>query len=148
MFSDTYGILYDRHAAIFNDMFRNLEVYYANGKLDIAVAMKDFFATLYRKMFEELNSQYAFDDRYLNCTVEHMEEMMPFGEMPNKLTLQIRKSFVAVRIFVQGLNYGSEILRTIAEVTMMTTMSGTPSLSCDSLSNASFLLLGPTDECV
>ena len=67
-------------------------------------------------MFEELNSQYAFDATYLNCTVEHMEEMMPFGELPQKLILQIKRSFVAIRTFVQALNYGNEVLKTIMEV--------------------------------
>ena len=116
MFSDTYGILYDRHSSIFNDMFRDLELYYTTGSVDLTVAMKQFFSLLYKKMFEELNSQYAFDGAYLNCTVEHMEEMMPFGELPRKLILQIKRSFIAVRTFVQALNYGNEVLRTIMEV--------------------------------
>lgn len=97
-------------------MFRNLEVYYTTGAVDLSVAMKQFFSLLYKKMFEELNSQYSFDVAYLNCTVEHMEEMMPFGELPQKLILQIKRSFIAIRTFVQALNYGNEVLKTIVEV--------------------------------
>ncbi|KAI2799324.1 Glypican-4 [Blomia tropicalis] len=96
MFSDTYGILYDRHSSIFNDMFRDLELYYTTGSIDLTIAMKHFFSLLYKKMFEELNSQYAFDATYLNCT--------------------IKRSFVAIRTFVQALNYGNEVLKTIMEV--------------------------------
>lgn len=116
MFSDTYGILYDRHSFIFNDMFYNLEKYYNDGSIDLDQSMREFFSILYKKMFEELNAQYAFDAVYLNCTVAHMEEMMPFGELPQKLILQVRRSFVAIRTFVQALKYGSDILKTIMEV--------------------------------
>lgn len=97
-------------------MFRHLEQYYNDGSIDLAVKMKEFFNILYKKMFEELNAQYAFDAAYLNCTVEHMEEMMPFGELPQKLILQVRRSFVAIRTFVQALKYGSDILKTVIEV--------------------------------
>ncbi|KAH7642510.1 glypican-like protein [Dermatophagoides farinae] len=121
MFSDTYGILYDRHSFIFNNMFHNLEQYYNDGQLDLTMAMKEFFNLLYKKMFEELNAQYAFDANYLNCTVEHMEEMMPFGELPQKLIVQVRRSFVAIRTFVQALRYGSDILKTIIELPTSTT---------------------------
>ncbi|KPM10777.1 glypican-like protein [Sarcoptes scabiei] len=116
MFSDTYGILYDRHSFIFNDMFHNLEKYYNDGSIDLDQSMREFFSILYKKMFEELNAQYAFDAVYLNCTVAHMEEMMPFGELPQKLILQVRRSFVAIRTFVQALKYGSDILKTIMEL--------------------------------
>ena len=116
MFSDTYGILYDRHSSIFNDMFRDLELYYNTGSIDITQAMRRFFSLLYKKMFEELNAQYAFDASYLNCTVEHMEEMMPFGELPQKLIHQIKRSFIAIRTFVQALSYGDDILKTITQV--------------------------------
>ena len=116
MFTETYGILYDKHSAIFNDMFRELERYYSTGSVDLAISMKNFFSLLYRKMFEELNSQYAFDSVYLNCTVEHMEEMMPFGELPQKLIHQIKRSFIGIRTFVHALHLGNEVLKTIMEV--------------------------------
>nr|XP_027202392.1 glypican-4-like isoform X2 [Dermatophagoides pteronyssinus] len=142
MFSDTYGILYDRHSFIFNQMFRNLEHYYNDGQLDLTIAMKEFFNLLYKKMFEELNAQYSFDSNYLNCTVEHMEEMMPFGELPQKLIVQVRRSFVAVRTFVQALRYGSDILKTIMELSISSTCENRlQSLSycyrCDSNSHSS-----------
>lgn len=118
MFSETYGILYDRHSSIFSDMFHDLELYYSNGSIDLRQEMKRFFSILYKKMFEELNAQFTFDANYLNCTVQHMEEMMPFGEEPEKLIVQIKRSFVAIRTFVHSLRYGSEILRRILEVSI------------------------------
>lgn len=97
-------------------MFRDLEKYYSTGSVDLTASLKQFFSLLYKKMFQELNSQYDFDAAYLECTVENMEEMMPFGEMPQKLILQIKRSFIAIRTFVQALNYGSQVLKTIMDV--------------------------------
>lgn len=116
MFTNTYGYLYDKHAAIFNDMFRDLNYYYSTGSVDLSVSLKQFFSLLYKKMFVELNSSYAMDGSYLECTLEHMEEMMPFGEMPQKLIQQIKRSFIAIRTFVQALNYGNEVLKNIMDV--------------------------------
>ncbi len=116
MFTNTYGYLYDKHAAIFNDMFRDLNYYYSTGSVDLAISLKQFFNLLYKKMFVELNNSYAMNATYLECTLEHMEEMMPFGEMPQKLIQQIKRSFVAIRTFVQALNFGNEVLKNIMEV--------------------------------
>lgn len=116
MFCDTYGVLYDRHSKLFGEMFQDLEEYYSHGKGDIADKLNRFFSILYKKMFEELNAQYQFSEEYLNCTVAHMEEMMPFGELPQKLIMQIKRSFVAIRTFVHGLKYGEDILKTLMEV--------------------------------
>ncbi|KAH9388535.1 Glypican-4 [Tyrophagus putrescentiae] len=115
MFTNTYGYLYDKHAAIFNDMFRDLNYYYSTGSVDLAISLKQFFNLLYKKMFVELNNSYAMNATYLECTLEHMEEMMPFGEMPQKLIQQIKRSFVAIRTFVQALNFGNEVLKNIME---------------------------------
>ena len=37
---------------------------------------------------ELLNSQYAFDDPYLQCVMEHMDELKSFGDVTNKLVVQ------------------------------------------------------------
>lgn len=116
MFTNTYGYLYDKHAAIFNDMFRDLNYYYSTGSVDLSVSLKQFFSLLYKKMFVELNNSYAMDASYLECTLDNMEEMMPFGEMPQKLIQQIKRSFIAIRTFVQALNYGNEVLKNVMEV--------------------------------
>lgn len=67
MFLQTYGLLYERNAYIFTDMFADLERYYMTGGVDLTEALDAFFQRLYRKMFQVLNTQYSFDETYLHC---------------------------------------------------------------------------------
>ena len=116
MFLQTYGLLYERHSSIFTDMFMDLERYYDTGAVDLTEAMDTFFHRLYQKMFQVLNSQYNFDEKYLNCISEKMEELKPFGDQPKKITLEVKRSFIATRTFVQALSNGRDIIRNIMEV--------------------------------
>lgn len=45
-----------------------------------------------------------------------MEELQPFGDVPQKLTTQIKRSFVALRTFVQGLATGRDVVRNVLKV--------------------------------
>ncbi|XP_011866007.1 PREDICTED: glypican-6 [Vollenhovia emeryi] len=111
MFKKTYGILYEQNAYVFTDFFKELENYYAKGTVDLNDAMDNFFNTLYQKMFTVLNSQYNFDNKYLDCVGEHMKEMRPFGDVPQKLGVQIKRSFVATRAFSQALTVAANVLK-------------------------------------
>ena len=116
MFLQTYGLLYERHSSIFTDMFKDLEDYYSSGSVDLSDAMDMFFHRLYQKMFQVLNSQYKFDDKYLSCVSKHMDELKPFGDVPKKLSQEIKRSFIATRTFVQALNNGKDVIKNILEV--------------------------------
>ncbi|RLU21102.1 hypothetical protein DMN91_005475 [Ooceraea biroi] len=113
MFKKTYGILYEQNAYVFTDFFKELENYYAKGTVDLDEAMDNFFNTLYQKMFTVLNSQYNFDNKYLECVGEHMKEMRPFGDVPQKLGVQIKRSFVATRAFSQALTVATGVLKSM-----------------------------------
>lgn len=116
MFLRTYGMLYDRNSFIFKDMFDDLEKYYLTGGVDLTAALDHFFDRLYRKMFQVLNSQYTFSESYLNCVSQNMEAMKPFGDVPKKLTVEVKRSFVATRTFVQALAIGRDVVKNIQEV--------------------------------
>ncbi|CAG2163804.1 unnamed protein product [Oppiella nova] len=116
MFLQTYGLLYERHSSIFTDMFKDLEDYYSSGSVDLSDAMDMFFHRLYQKMFQVLNSQYKFDDKYLSCVSKHMDELKPFGDVPKKLSQEIKRSFIATRTFVQALNNGKDVIKNILEI--------------------------------
>lgn len=62
-------------------------------------------------MFQVLNSQYQFNDLYLKCIGTYMDDMKPFGDIPDKLTAEIKKSFIAIRAFVQALKIGNEVTK-------------------------------------
>lgn len=71
---------------------------------------------LYQKMFQVLNTQYSFDDNYLQCVGKLMDELKPFGDIPKKLKIEVKRSFVATRTFVQALSNGKDVLANIIEV--------------------------------
>lgn len=79
-------------------------------------AMDNFYNTLYLKMFTVLNSQYKFDNKYLECVGDSMKEMRPFGDVPQKLGVQIKRSFVATRAFSQALTVAADILKSMQTV--------------------------------
>lgn len=55
-----------------------------------------------------------FKIRYLGCVSEHMKQLKPFGDVPEKLTGQIKRSFVATRTFEQALTAAAEVARNMA----------------------------------
>ncbi|XP_042905110.1 glypican-6 [Parasteatoda tepidariorum] len=116
MFLRTYGMLYDRNSYIFREMFDDLEKYYQTGGVDLTAALENFFDRLYRKMFQVLNSQYTFNDIYMTCISQQMEQLKPFGDVPKKLNVEVKRSFVATRTFVQALVIGRDVVKFIQEV--------------------------------
>ncbi|XP_055907997.1 glypican-4 isoform X2 [Eupeodes corollae] len=116
MFKRTYGVIYEQNAYVFSDLFTELEKYYSRGKVDLGEAMDSFFNTLYQKMFTVLNAQFAFDDKYLGCVSEHMKELKPFGDVPDKLSLQIKRSFVATRTYAQALMTASDVTKKMMNI--------------------------------
>ncbi|XP_042227686.1 glypican-4-like [Homarus americanus] len=122
MFSRTYGIIYQQNAFVFTKLYDDLEKYFSLGELDLQETMDDFFERLYQRMFTVYNSQYTFSSRYLRCVTRHMEQLKPFGDVPKKLTTQIKRSFVALRTFAQGLATGRDVVKNVLKVN--------PSVSC------------------
>ncbi|KAJ6635212.1 Glypican-4 [Pseudolycoriella hygida] len=116
MFKRTYGVIYEQNSYVFSDLFNELESYYTRGKVDLSEAMDSFFNTLYQKMFTVLNSQFNFDDKYLGCVSEHMKELKPFGDVPDKLSVQIKRSFVATRTYEQALATAADVAKNMVNV--------------------------------
>ena len=54
--------------------------------------------------------------RYLSCVSQTMKKLQPFGDVPRKLTEQLRRSFVASRTFAQALLEGKQIINKISKV--------------------------------
>ena len=116
MFLKTYGQLYQENARIFADLFRQLKAYYRGGDMNLVDVLDGFFATLMQRMFVLLNVQYTFGERYLQCVTEHMDELKPFGDVPQKLAVQVKRAFVAARTFHQGLAIGRDTILAVTKV--------------------------------
>ncbi|KAH8259762.1 hypothetical protein KR026_010063, partial [Drosophila bipectinata] len=124
MFIRTYGIIYERNSYVFSDLFKELENYFARGRVDLLEVMDKFFNTLYQKMFTVLNTQYTFDENYMRCVSEHMKELKPFGDVPDKLSVQIKRSFVATRTYGQALATAAEVAKKVLNVRLNADCTG------------------------
>ncbi|XP_026726636.1 glypican-6 [Trichoplusia ni] len=118
MFKRTYGMIYEQHSYVFEQLFEQLERYYTRGDTNFDVMMDGFFSILYNKMFTVLNSQYEFDEKYLKCVNEHMRDIQPFEDVPNKLSVQLRRAVVATRTFHKALRAGADVVRSMMQVTV------------------------------
>ena len=116
MFDRTYGLLYRQNSYVFTDLFDDLRNYYRGSNINLVEALDTFFSTLLQKMFELLNAQYSFDEAYLQCVTEHMDELKPFGTVPHKLSVQVKRAFIAARTFVQGLQIGRDVVLAMSKV--------------------------------
>ncbi|CAH0406207.1 unnamed protein product [Chilo suppressalis] len=116
MFKRTYGMIYEQHSYVFAKLFEELERYYNEGDVEFDAMMDKFFGILYQKMFTVLNSQYSFDEKYLSCVNEHMREIKPFEDVPQKLSVQLRRAFVATRTFHKALQAGADVVRNMMQV--------------------------------
>lgn len=116
MFVKTYGLLYQQNAHIFTDLFDDLRGYYKGKDKNLKDVMDNFFSRLLQKMFELINTQYAFDEEYMACVTDRMDELKPFGDVPAKLSIQVRRAFIAARTFVQGLAIGRDVIMNVMEV--------------------------------
>ena len=119
MFVRTYGLLYQQNSHVFTDLFNDLRSYYKGRDLNLLDTLDGFFVTLLQKMFLLLNAQYTFDDKYMQCVAEHMDDLKPFGDVPKKLAAHVKRAFIAARTFVQGLAIGRDVILAISKVSVM-----------------------------
>ena len=118
MFVRTYGLLYQQNAAVFTDLFKDLRNYYKGHNIDLIDALDKFFSTLMQRMFSLMNAQYQFDQEYLQCVTERIEDLKPFGDVPQKLRIQVKRAFIAARTFVQGLSIGRDVILAVSKVSL------------------------------
>lgn len=116
MFTRTYGILYQQNSHVFSELFRDLRDYFRGADLDLSDVLDAFFSSLVLRMFSLLNAQYTFDERYLGCISERSHDLDPFGDVPQKLGIQVKRAFVAARTFRHGLVVAKDIAILLSKV--------------------------------
>lgn len=116
MFLKTYGVLYEQNSKIFAELFQNLKLYYKGRALNLEDVLDSFFSALMQQMFRLLNANYVFDGRYLQCITDQMDQLQPFGDVPGKLSSQVRRAFIGARTFHQGLAIGREVITAVSKV--------------------------------
>jgi len=116
MFTRTYGVLYEQNAQVFSELFHDLRTYFRGSELSLDGVLAGFFSSLLLRMFTLLNGQYVFDQRYMSCISDRSGELEPFGDVPQKLTVQVKRALIAARTFHQGLSVGADIVSALGRV--------------------------------
>ena len=116
MFTRTYGAIYEENAEIFSKLFAQLKSYFRGGNIDLSEMMDSFFSRLMHQMFTLLNSQYVFTDQYRSCIDTHIGNLSPLGDVPQQISVQVKRSFIAARTFFQGLMVGRETVTAVMSV--------------------------------
>lgn len=60
----------------------------------------------------------------MGCVSEHMKQLKPFGDVPEKLTVQIKRSFIATRTFEQSLASAADVAKNMINVRPGTDCTG------------------------
>lgn len=63
----------------------------AGSSVSLAEVLSDFWSRLVERVFSLVNPQYQFSEDYLECVSKHAEQLQPFGDMPRKLRVQVRR---------------------------------------------------------
>jgi hypothetical protein len=108
--------LYEENTNIFSDLFRQLEAYYNGVDSDLTEVVDNFFMQLMQRLFTLINSQYSFNTQYMNCVDIHLESLSPFGDVPQKVAVPLKRAFVASRTFYQGLIIGRDSVAALEQV--------------------------------
>lgn len=121
MFLRTYGKMYEQNSQLFSDFFESLTRYYVDGsaKMDLDAMLSEFWADLLERMFRLVNVQFEFSDAYMECVSRHTDELQPFGDVPRKLRIQLKRAFIAARTFVRGLKLMPEVFNKVSTVSPM-----------------------------
>ena len=57
VFTQTYGVLYERNARLFKEYFYQLKRFFLYGKVNVHESTATFFSSLYQKMFQVYSSK-------------------------------------------------------------------------------------------
>ncbi|XP_077981536.1 glypican-6-like [Glandiceps talaboti] len=118
MFTRTYGLLFQRHQGIYNDLFSNIREYYNGANFDLVDKLDEFFVELYKSLWKLFNPQYDFDTAYMQCVGDLVDTIEPFGESSRRLTKDLKKAMLAARTYRKALSTGAEVLEAITQSSM------------------------------
>ncbi|XP_012732003.2 glypican-1 isoform X1 [Fundulus heteroclitus] len=115
-FTSTWDLLYSRNSQLFRDLYKDLRDYYQGGNVNLEEALNEFWTKLLEKIFYQANKQNSIGEDYQECVSKKIETLRLFGEAPHKMTIQVTRTFVAARAFLQGLTMTREVVGKVLQV--------------------------------
>uniref|UniRef100_A0A1A8K3L6 Glypican-1 n=1 Tax=Nothobranchius kuhntae TaxID=321403 RepID=A0A1A8K3L6_NOTKU len=115
-FTSTWGSLYSENSQVFSDLYKDLMGYYGGNSANLEEVLSDFWTKLLERIFYQTNKQSSIGEDYLECVSKQMETLRPFGDAPHKMAVQVTRTFVAARSFIQGLSSSVNVVRIVGQV--------------------------------
>lgn len=85
----------------------------ARPEAHIEASVNTFFTDLFPLVYNHaINLHKDFGEDYKTCLRQMIEEVQPFGDIPKQISSSVFKSLEAMRMLLQGLTLGSEVLGT------------------------------------
>ncbi|XP_023648674.1 glypican-1-like [Paramormyrops kingsleyae] len=112
----TPGELYAEGAAVSRELYTDLRRYHRGSGVNLEEALNDFWPRLLERLFRVWGLQEPTTGDFLECLAKQMEALRPFGDAPRDLRLRVKRVFVAVRSFVQGLSVSHDVVHKVSQV--------------------------------
>lgn len=117
LYSRTYLDRYTNHKEIFRDLFTKLGGYMSGKEdIDLKQTVESWFSLLYQKVYMIAHPSNSFDATYQHCILETADTLMPFGDLPRKISVQIRKSFLASKVLQDALVVGKQAIEDLLKM--------------------------------
>ena len=84
--------------------------------IDLKQTVESWFSLLYQKVYMIAHPSHSFDATYQHCILETADTLMPFGDFPRKISVQIRKSFLASKVLQDALVVGKHAIEDLLKM--------------------------------
>ena len=116
MFRQMFGYIYISDRAMYSELYKELSSYYAGADKDVSVIMNNFYKSLFKKVYQMMNSQHVYGSDFLSCAADNMDVVKSFNDMVEKHTRQIKSALVMARTFVKGMSIGRDVIQHVMDV--------------------------------
>lgn len=110
MFEKTYGPRYSENTYIFKELYTSLNQYFNGSELLLTDKVDNFFGELHKKMYVMTKPFGQFTENYQTCIYDNTNYARPFGDTQRKIAHQTSRSFMASRVFMEGLREGVDVV--------------------------------------
>lgn len=86
---------------------------------DIPFTCFQFFKDVYLKMFSLQHPDYNFTQTYMSCVGDKMNDIKPFGDIPDRLKRNLKMALMASRTFIQGMAVGRNVAQATQKVSVV-----------------------------
>lgn len=113
LFAEVYKALESEARIPLSQLFADLLAYLSGQPVDLEERVNSFFDSLFPLAYRHsLNSNQELSVAFKECLRDGQAEIRPFSDLPEKIALQISRSFETARTFLQALNLAVEVINT------------------------------------